>query len=82
MLDAELPDGDLTQIVHAIQNALRPNPAIQSRAAAAPALSASVQAPHIEDMPPIVDEQEISDKSLLLNQRDRSGLQNHAKLQA
>lgn len=61
MLDAELVEGDLTQVVHAIQNALRPNPAIQSRADAGPALSASVQLPQIEDIQPIMDEQAISE---------------------
>jgi len=61
MLDAELAEGDLTQVVQAIQNALRPNPAIQSRGVAAPALSANVHAPHIEDIQPIVEEHEMSD---------------------
>jgi hypothetical protein len=61
MLDAELVEGDLTQVVHAIQNALRPNPAIQSRADAGPALSASVQLPQIEDIQPTTNEQAISE---------------------
>jgi hypothetical protein len=56
MLDAELPEGDLTQVTQAIQNALRPNPAIQSRAIAAPVL-----APRIDDVQPVEDEQDISD---------------------
>lgn len=50
MLDAELSEGDLTQVTQAIQNALRPNPAVQPRAIAAPAL-----APHIEDAQTIED---------------------------
>ena len=61
MLDAELADGDLTQVVHAIQNALRPNAAMQPRVASQPALSSSFEAPHVENLQPIVDEQAISE---------------------
>jgi hypothetical protein len=38
MLDAELPEGDLSQITSAIQNALKPTTVIQHRQPAAPAL--------------------------------------------
>ena len=53
MLDAELAEGDLTQVVHAIQNALRPNPATPLRLVTPPAtppLSGGVEAPHIENV--------------------------------
>lgn len=41
MLDAELPEGDLTQITQAIQNALRPNPPSSTRFVAAPTNNAT-----------------------------------------
>jgi hypothetical protein len=63
MLDAELADGDLTQIVHAIQNALRPNPALPPRVAAPPALSGGAEAPHIEHAQAVIDEQDISENA-------------------
>ena len=64
MLDAELADGDLTQVVHAIQNALRTNPVTQPRLVtppASPALSGGVEAGNIEGFQAVIGDQENSE---------------------
>jgi len=41
MLEADISDGDLTQITQAIQNAFRPNAVVQHRSAATPAIASA-----------------------------------------
>ncbi len=61
MLDAEIAEGDLSQVTQAIQNALRPTPGAPRVIAAPPALSSGAQASHGDDALPILDEQDTED---------------------
>jgi hypothetical protein len=61
MLEAEMSDGDLSQITEAISNALRPNTVVQQRLIAAPAISPIGANSDIETIDAVVVEEDASE---------------------